>query len=75
MTELRDQREIQTIAEALDRLNRKDVESAFDVLVQRIQAIQTAKKKNSSWEKASNIELITSGGASSSMPPGLAGLL
>ena len=75
LTEVRDQREVMTLAEALDRLNRNDVEACADIICQRIQAIRQAKKKGGSWEKAESLELITGGGGGSSVPPGMLGLL
>ena len=75
LTEVRDQGEVMTLAEALDRLNRNDVEACADIICQRIQAIRQAKKKGGSWEKAESLELITGGGGGSSVPPGMLGLL
>ena len=69
LTEIRDIREVLTLAEAMDAINRKEIARAMDVLTQRILAIQQAKKKGGTWEKAEMIELIPSGSAvaSSSM--------
>ena len=76
LTEVRDLREVQTLAECLDKLNRNEVEQCADVICQRIQAIRMAKRKGGSWEKAESLELITSGGAgNSTVPPGMLGLL
>ena len=73
LTELRDQREVITLAECLDRLNRSEVKACADVIVQRIQAIRQAKKKGGNWEKAESLELITGGSSGSSLAP--AGML
>ena len=45
----------------LDHVNAKDIEQALDTLVSRISAIQMAKQKGGSWEKAEKIELIPTG--------------
>jgi hypothetical protein len=75
LTERRDLREVQTLAECLDRLNRGEVEACADIIVQRIQAIRVAKKKGGTWEKAESLELITSGGSGGSLlPAGMVGL-
>ena len=75
LTELRDLREVQTLAECFDRLNRGEVEACADIIVQRIQAIRVAKKKGGTWEKAESLELITSGGSGGSLlPAGMVGL-
>ena len=69
LSEVRDVREVLTLAEAMDCINRREIERAMDILSQRILAIQQAKRKGGSWEKAEMIELIPSGTslASSSM--------
>ena len=59
LTEVRDQKEVLTLCEILDHINRKEVERALDVLCQRIVAIQQAKAKGGSWEKAEALELVT----------------
>ena len=64
LSEVRDRREVATLAAAMDRINRSEVAEAMGILCQRIQAIQRAKTKGSSWEKAEAIELIPSSGAS-----------
>lgn len=58
LTELRDLKEVYTLAEVLDYVNRREVARALDVLCQRILAIQSAKAKNGSWEKAESLELV-----------------
>lgn len=63
VNELRDQREVATLAAILDHVNLGEIEQALDVLVQRIQSIQLAKQKGSSWEKSERIELIATGAA------------
>ena len=60
LTEVRDIKEVLTLAEVLDAVNRKEVATALDVLCQRILAIQAAKQKGGSWEKAEQIELVDS---------------
>eukprot|EP00972_Heterocapsa_arctica_P095919 14153163-Heterocapsa_arctica.AAC.1 len=45
LTELRDLREIQTLAYVMDLVNMRDMEQAMDVLAQRVIAIQQAKRK------------------------------
>jgi hypothetical protein len=69
LAEIRDMKEVLTLAEILDNINRKEVARALDILVQRILAIQMAKSKGGSWEKSESIELLSSqkGLASSSM--------
>ena len=63
LTELRDQREVLTIAAVMDAINTKDLEIAMDILAQRVVAVQQAKSKGGTWEKAEKLELT--GGASS----------
>ena len=63
LSEIRDIREVLTIAEAMDCINRKEIARAMDVLAQRILAVQQAKKKGGSWEKTETIEFIPSGTA------------
>ena len=62
LTELRDQREVQTLALVMDLINGQDLATAMDVLAQRIIAIQRAKSKGGSWEKAEAAELLTGTG-------------
>eukprot|EP00435_Cladocopium_sp_Y103_P017410 s313_g4.t1 len=59
LTEVRDQKEVLTLCEILDHVNRKEISRALDVLCQRIVAIQQAKVKGGSWEKAEALELVT----------------
>eukprot|EP00974_Lingulodinium_polyedra_P052852 5080685-Lingulodinium_polyedra.AAC.1 len=57
----------------MDHVNRRELWQAMDVLSQRILAIQMAKRKGGSWEKAEVLELLPpTGGALA--PPGLASL-
>ena len=58
LTEVRDVKEVLTLAEILDAVNRKEISQALDVLCQRILAIQSAKQKGGSWERAEAIELV-----------------
>ena len=58
LTETRDVREATTLASILDAVNRDDVSAALDVLVMRLHALQSAKAKGGTWEKASKLELI-----------------
>jgi len=57
--EVRDQREMQTIAAVMDSINRQDVAEALDLLTQRLLAVQAAKREGGgSWAKAEALELI-----------------
>eukprot|EP00435_Cladocopium_sp_Y103_P037465 s430_g9.t3 len=58
LTEVRDLKEVLTLCEILDHVNRKEIARALDVLCQRIVAIQSAKAKGGSWEKAEVLELV-----------------
>ncbi|CAE7221804.1 unnamed protein product [Symbiodinium sp. CCMP2592] len=58
LSEIRDLKEVLTLAEILDSVNRREIERAMDILCQRILAIQVAKMKGGSWEKAEAIELV-----------------
>ena len=62
LTDLRDSREVATIATVLDHVNMGELAQALDVLVQRIGAIQIAKQKGSNWERAERSELIPQAG-------------
>ena len=48
----------------MDCINGADLRAAMDVLSQRILAIQRAKTKGGTWEKAETIELVSGAGAS-----------
>lgn len=58
LTEPRDMKEVLTLAEVLDHVNRREIARALDIIVQRIVAIQTARQKGGTWEKAENLELV-----------------
>ena len=73
LTETRDLRELYTLASVFDAVQKRDAERALDVLVMRVQALQRAKAKGGSWEKASRIELIAEAGAEMSAT-GVAGI-
>jgi hypothetical protein len=64
LTETRDQKEVMTLALVMDSINARKLETAMDVLAQRIAAIQAAKAKGGSWEKAAKIELTLPAGQS-----------
>ena len=53
LTEVRDIKEILTLAEILDAVNRREVATALDVLCQRILAIQAAKQKGGPGKRRS----------------------
>lgn len=59
LTEPRDLKEVITLAEVLDHVNRREISRALDIIVQRIVAIQAARQKGGTWEKAENLELIS----------------
>eukprot|EP00974_Lingulodinium_polyedra_P018063 1749794-Lingulodinium_polyedra.AAC.1 len=48
---------------AMDAINGDQLAACMDILSQRIQAIQAAKTKGGSWEKAAKIELALPQGA------------
>ena len=57
LSNLRDIREVMTLAAALDAINAREVARAMDILCQRVLAVQAAKaKKGGSWEKAEQFE-------------------
>ena len=58
LSETRGVREATTLAHVLDSVNRGDIATALDIVVMRLQALQRAKMKGGSWEKAAKIELI-----------------
>ena len=62
MTEARDIREVATLAAIMDAVNQEDLPHAMDIMAQRILAIQFAKKRGSSWEKAEALELVPAEG-------------
>ena len=61
LSEIRDVREAMTLAEIMDSVNRQEISHAMDVLCQRLLAIQRAREKGSSWDKAMALELIPHG--------------
>ena len=61
LSDVRDLREVATLATIADHLNLDEVDKALDVVAQRVGAIQLAKMKGNSWEKAEKSELIPVG--------------
>lgn len=51
-------KEAVTLSEIMDSINRREIAQALDILSQRILAIQAAKTKGGSSEKAEAIELV-----------------
>ena len=47
----------------MDAVNARDLALAMDILAQRIIAVQQAKRKGGTWEKAEAIELTAPAGA------------
>ena len=72
--EVRDRREIQTLARCIDLLTQRDLSVLLDTLSQRITAIIQAKQKGGSWDKAQQIELVAPEGGSLA-PSGMLRLL
>ena len=68
LTDIRDLREAQTLSYVMDSVNRGELAQAMDVLAQRILALQLAKRKGGSWEKAETVELIPSSSALTASP-------
>ena len=66
LSDIRDQKEIMTLCLAMDPTNARKLETAMDVLAQRINAVQATKSKGGSWEKAAKIELTLLPGQTSS---------
>jgi hypothetical protein len=66
LSDIRDQKEVMTLSLAMDSINARKLETAMDVLAQRISAVQAAKSKGGSWEKAAKIELTLPPGQASS---------
>ena len=71
LSEQRDLKEVYTLATVMDLVNNQDLSAAMDVMAQRIIAIQRAKTKGGSWEKAEAVELLSGPGSS----PAASGLL
>ena len=61
LSDIRDLREVATLATVVDHLNLDEAAEALDVIAQRIAAIQIAKTKGSTWERAQQSELIATG--------------
>lgn len=60
LSEIRDVKGVLTLCTVLDAINSRDLSTAMDVIAQRVQAIQSAKAKSATWEKAANMELVVS---------------
>ena len=58
LSEVRDIREVATLAAVIDHVNNKNLAGAIDILAQRVLAIQAAKRKGGSWDKAEILELL-----------------
>jgi hypothetical protein len=67
LSEVRDQREVLTLASVRDHINADDLATAMDILSQRISAVQRAKTAGGDWKKAEALELVMGTG---SMAPG-----
>ncbi|CAE8581762.1 unnamed protein product, partial [Polarella glacialis] len=63
LSKVRDVREATTLLTAMDLLNRRDFERAMDVLSMRVMALQQAKAKGGSWEKAASAVCRIAAGA------------
>ena len=55
----------------MDHISAKKLAAAMDIIAQRITAIQRAKQKGGSWEKAQLIELVQPPGGNTPLPSGL----
>ena len=73
LADIRDQREVATLTMAIDHVNREQLAQALDLMTQRVVAIQCAKKKGGSWEKAEALELLP-GTGSAVVPVGMGAL-
>jgi len=62
VTDVRDIKEVLTLCAIMDQINQDTLPTAMDIASQRVLAIQKAKCKGGSWEKAGNVELV--------VPPG-----
>ena len=74
MSEIRDRRELETIAQAMDHISRGDLQEVMDLLAQRVLSIRQAKAKGGDWSKSSAIELIAAEGTAP-VPSGMRRLL
>jgi hypothetical protein len=70
LTEVRDLREVATLAAVMDYINSRDLGTAMDIIAQRVVAIQKAKSTGSDWKKAEALELVTQSG-NSALPSGM----
>jgi len=68
LTGVRDVREVLTLGYVMDCISKKELAQAMDILAQRILAIQSAKRKGGTWERAEMLELTPTSGAA--MAPG-----
>ena len=64
LKDIRDQREVQTLALVMSKLNAGKLDEAADTLSQRIKAIMSAKAAKGTWEKSQLIELLPVSGGS-----------
>ena len=67
LKETRDQREVQTLAQILDAINKSDLPRAADLVAQRIKAVQRAKDGKGTGEKAALLELLPTMSTSSAL--------
>ena len=74
LTELRDKRETLTLAMLVQHINANEFEKALDIISMRLLALQEAKSKDGSWDKAVNKELIPLPGGSGLQPAGLSSM-
>jgi len=63
---MRNQRELRTLAEALDALLAGNVAQAADFLMQRFKAVELAATDTAGWAAASHLEIIPDTRASAS---------
>ena len=52
LTEVRDVRELQTLAVVMDSISRDELSRAMDVLAMRIESVIQAKSNGGTWEKS-----------------------
>ena len=74
LSELRDKREALTLATIMEHINKDSLSEACDIIASRLLALQEAKSKGGTWEKAATKELIPLPGASGLQPSGLSSL-
>ena len=74
LTELRDRREALTLATVLEHINSGSLAKALDVITMRLLALQEAKAKSGTWDKAQQKELIPLPGGSGLQPAGLSSM-